>query len=459
MIKSFTICISVFLLLLAGSAFAVNPLIDPNLYTCSGWTVTDGNGGMAYCGSGAHVSGSVEPDQGYGFIYQQLTGITNQEKLEILFFAEANIGRPLIGLFRQDRTEVFTFQCPNPLDYFPMVYFVTQNDVDQGLYIGILAYGDPYESGTLYQVALSGNPTPTPSPVPTATPTPTPVMQDLLVASRANHRIIRYDGYTGASKGNFITGSTGGSGILSFPDDLTYGFDGNLYVISSLPYEILRYNGQTGAYMGVFASQGLDSPFSLVFGSDKNLYVSHYSHDKITKYDGQTGAYLGEFISPGSPANLNEPEGLAIGPSGDLYVCNAGSKNILRFDIPTGNYLGVFIPNDGNWLPSTARFGPDGHIYVSDVARSRVAKYNGTTGAFISQAGPLSSPGGLAFGPNGKLYNTDFNGNLVRRINPTTMAYEADFIPASGSGLNMPGYLVFMQDAKPARAENWQLMR
>lgn len=110
------------------------------------------------------------------------------------------------------------------------------------------------------------------------------------------------------------------------------------------------------------------------------------------------------------------------------------------------------------WVNLSARFGPDGHLYVTDVARVRIAKYNGTTGAFISHVQTLNSPFGIAFGLDGKLYSSDFNANLVRRINPLTMTYEMDFIPA-GSGLSTPGFLVFMQDAKPARAENWELMR
>ena len=84
------------------------------------------------------------------------------------------------------------------------------------------------------------------------------VPPDLLVASRANGRVLRYDGTTGAYVGDFVSAGSGG---LESPIGLTFGPDGNLYVANGYKPDgtspstngVFRYDGTSGAFIDVFS--------------------------------------------------------------------------------------------------------------------------------------------------------------------------------------------------------------
>src|SRR5262245_55197758 len=85
---------------------------------------------------------------------------------------------------------------------------------------------------------------------------------DLLVGSQTNspgsRSILRYNGTTGAFISAFVPSGSGG---LNAPRGMTFGPDGNLYVLNSDPtdnFNILRYDGTTGDFMDVFVSGGVD---------------------------------------------------------------------------------------------------------------------------------------------------------------------------------------------------------
>src|SRR5208283_4701468 len=104
---------------------------------------------------------------------------------------------------------------------------------------------------------------------------------------------------------------------ISYPQGLTFGPDGNLYVADNVANSILRYNGTTGTSMGTFASTGWD-PTSVRFGPDHNLYVSVFYGHMIERYDGTSGADLGPFVPSGS-GGLTWDIDIAFGPDGNLY--------------------------------------------------------------------------------------------------------------------------------------------
>ena len=74
-----------------------------------------------------------------------------------------------------------------------------------------------------------------------------------------------YDSTTTASQFVEVFVAPGGGG-LGLPHSVTFGPDGDLYVSSESTHRVLRYDGETGAFIEDFvpaASGGLDSPRSL----------------------------------------------------------------------------------------------------------------------------------------------------------------------------------------------------
>lgn len=131
-------------------------------------------------------------------------------------------------------------------------------------------------------------------------------------------------------------------GLLTNPEGLVLGPDGNLYVANNDSGNVLRFNGTTGAFLGVFAS-GLTNPRGVTFGLDGNLYVTNFGGADVLRFNGTTGALLNTFVTPGS-GGLSLPRPLLFGPDGNLYVGSYGTGDILRYNGTTGAFIDDFIP-------------------------------------------------------------------------------------------------------------------
>jgi hypothetical protein len=118
---------------------------------------------------------------------------------------------------------------------------------------------------------------------------------DLLVSDA--QRVNRYDGTTLAFEGTFITPGSGGIGTVF---EFTFGPDGNFYTSDVNNDRVVRFNGSTGAFLGTFAS--VDNPRGLTFGNDGNLYViaSIGNVPRVDRFNGTTGAPMGTAV-PASP--------------------------------------------------------------------------------------------------------------------------------------------------------------
>lgn len=182
---------------------------------------------------------------------------------------------------------------------------------------------------------------------------------DLYICDSGTSSIIRCDGITGASKGDFVKSHSGG---LANPIGLTFGPDGNLYVSDHDTHAVFRYDGRTGAFIGIFVPQGptgVIRPDGLTFGPDGNLYVVSFSEDQVRRYNGRTGGFMGEFVPHGS-GGLNRPIMLAFGPDNNLYVSSSTTNSVIRYNGRTGAFMDPFIPPGRRWdePPAGSRLRP-----------------------------------------------------------------------------------------------------
>ena len=273
-------------------------------------------------------------------------------------------------------------------------------------------------------------------------------MTDLLVSSRNDDSVLRYDGTTGELIDEFVPAGSGG---LNEPGaGITFGADGNLYVTSSDTNEVLRYDGTTGEFIDVFASgQELDIPDDITFGSDGNLYVSSFRGDEVLRYNGTTGVLIDVFASG---EELDGAQGITFGLDGNLYVSSGNTDEVLRYDSTTGAFIDVFASDGGLNIPNGITFGIDGNLYVSSFGSDEVLRYDGGTGTFIDEfvpdgSGGLNEPSDLTFGPDGDLYVASRRSDSVLRYDGTTGAFIDVF--AEGEELDAPIGLVFT-DEPPA---------
>jgi DNA-binding beta-propeller fold protein YncE len=268
---------------------------------------------------------------------------------------------------------------------------------------------------------------------------------DLLVSSRGNDRILRYDETTGAFLGVFASGPE-----LVAPAGMAFGPDKNLYVSSNGTNEVLRYDGSTGHLINHFAAgTGLLRPTGLAFGPDQNLYVNGNLSQAVLRFNGATGTFIDRF------SGLQRPDlGLAFGPDQNLYVSSRGTSDIRRYNGSTGAF-DIFVRSGSGslFVPAGIVFGPDGNLYVASNRSGQVLRYNRTTGAPMPAAGQsgaiftrgdeIGGPTDVAFGPDGNLYVTSHGNSSVLRYDGQTGAFIDEFVPSGSGGLSGPNYLIF----------------
>lgn len=138
-----------------------------------------------------------------------------------------------------------------------------------------------------------------------------------LFVTSGNNTVIQYNGATGALIGTFVTAGSGG---LSGPRGLTFLPDGDLVVASFSNSRLLRYDGVTGASLGQFNNgPTMESAWGVRVGPDGNVYAIRSSGTiRVQAYKADTGLYLRSFVRADPP--LLSPTGLAFRPR--LNDCN-----------------------------------------------------------------------------------------------------------------------------------------
>ena len=228
----------------------------------------------------------------------------------------------------------------------------------------------------------------------------------VLVSSGATNSIVEFD-----HRGVYVRHLVSGVAELNFPTGMLLPGNGELLVASRNNNAILRFNASTGDYLGPLvgpASSNLSGPHGLAIGPSGDLFVSN-ANNRIQRFAYPSGAFLSTFASTGS---LNNPKGILFLPDGHLLVANYGSDRLKRYHGSTGAYLGNWqitsIDFNGPWC---LRLGPDGHVYVSQhvtgethFTKPRISVFNARTGNWmralvLGNDTGLTSPTGFDFLP------------------------------------------------------------
>lgn len=303
----------------------------------------------------------------------------------------------------------------------------------------------------------------------------------ILVASYHAHQIWRLlpNGQRVLVAGTGFAGCAGDGGPatqarLTFPDGVTLGPDGSIYVEDSYNHRIRRI--APDGIISTFAGAGQCTDSSGVVGRAADAA----SGDKGARLRARMAAGAGakvnaldeEGIGDGGPANeafLYFPYGVAVAPDGSVYIADSYNNRIRRVSpdgiITTVAGTGEYgYGGDGGPAvdavlaePWAVRIGPDGSLYVSDTGTQRVRRItpdgmittvagNGLHG-FDGDGGPatearLRVPADVAFGPDGSLYIPDAFNLRVRRVSAdgiiSTVAGTGDlcafWMPECGDG-------------------------
>jgi len=236
--------------------------------------------------------------------------------------------------------------------------------------------------------------------------------------------------------------------VATFPDDLHFGPDGNLYIACELGQGVLRFDrngapapapGKSGAVF--FASQ--QRLTSSTFGPDGSLYVTDYGANAVFRINAAGTAFTSFTAN-----HLDGPLDLHFGPDGNLYVANRNANNVTRFNGVTGQFIDVFV--SGNTLNKTDSlgFGPDGNVYVASRNNNAVLLFSGISGAFISPfiSSGLNDPYRVRFS------RTAASGSVsIANITPSSAVVNSPDVPATihGSGFSANSIVRFNNTQVP----------
>ncbi len=204
-----------------------------------------------------------------------------------------------------------------------------------------------------------------------------------------------------------------------------FGLDGDLYVTVYEDGTIVRYDGGTGGALGVLA-WGLSYPTDLAFDSQGNLYVAEETANRVSVFT-PAGSLVGRFYS-----GVSTPEGLAFRPNGHLLVTNT-------YGGPYKHTITDIDPTTGAWYRFTSGLsepmgitaGPDGRFYVCNYTYSEtygggpnpdtvqvISAGGANQGLFVGK-GTLNGASYLAFS-DGVLAVTSFYGHRVNLFSAAT---------------------------------------
>ena len=271
----------------------------------------------------------------------------------------------------------------------------------------------------------------------------------------------------GAGGSSYAEG-TGTSALFNWPQSITIGAGGLLYVTDTNNHRIRSVTTGGASAFVAGGSSAADAPSTtgsatgtaagfrvargIVYSPTANLlYVADSENNKIrsvtpagvsTTFAGQVSGGL--VNGTGTAAKFNYPQGLAVDSAGNIIVADTRSHTIRKItpagvvsQIAGGGTTTFGQAGYVNAQGTSARFnGPmavaidsSGVIYVADTGNNRIRKIDtagnvtdvagsGTAGYAdgIGEAASFNSPQGIAIGSDGRLYITDTANNRLRVI-------------------------------------------
>ncbi len=247
---------------------------------------------------------------------------------------------------------------------------------------------------------------------------------------------------------------------LSYPSDVTFDADGNLYIVDTQNGVIRKHDVITklvSIVAGTPVTASLYLPHSIAFDKDGSMFISDRGRHCIYKKDKLTNQLTLIAGIPNSPssffymdggdggqalnARFDSPAGLAFDSKGDLYIADThGGMCVRKINMQTGiinTVAGGGVVDRDNVdanqtemaFPRSIVFDKNDNYYVTTTVRVRrvdaktniittvAGKFNGLNGDMIKATdAKLYGDYGLALDPLGNIYISEFAGNMIRKI-------------------------------------------
>jgi sugar lactone lactonase YvrE len=285
--------------------------------------------------------------------------------------------------------------------------------------------------------------------------------------------ICRYAGQEDGLAGMGAEGSVATETFFYLPQDLTFGPDGNAYVLDWNNHRVRQIltsdktihtfagTGELGdGPEGPATSSKFNHPTNIAFAADGTMYIAAWHNSRIVRVDasGNLDQYCGDgkraFWGDGGDcgvAELDLPSAVAFDDAGTLYISDmanqrirtVGSDGIINtwgFD-GTAGYAGDGGPVSAAQMhatvgqdadPANRIVIADGILYLADTENQRVRYVDLATGIIDTFAGngtpgysgdggsatsaAIWGPRDIAVGQDGELYIADTENSCVRMV-------------------------------------------
>ncbi len=266
--------------------------------------------------------------------------------------------------------------------------------------------------------------------------------KDLLVAQPNTHNVLRFDGITGEPKGTFIAAGAGG---LDAPAQMIVGPDEKLYIADSVANVVKRFD-LDGNFIDNFTPVGtLTNPVALKFGPDGKLYVLCGGVNRqIHRFHGTTGVHEALLVNATS-IQLNSAKDFIFMPSTNDFLVTSATNAVARFNFTTGSFVSNYLNSSKNISvlnsPTGITIGPDGNYWLaSSNGTNKITRFNIINGARINDAftgGSLTGGHQEIKYENGFLYVANGSANSITiydAFHYVPPVFDPDYIPSSVSG-------------------------